>query len=120
MRTASVTLMIVIVAAAIRWGAPRLSFYLRQVQGSPTRQIQASPTRPQRVQLIHCWPQTTFGLSGININIKTVVLKILCKAGWTDVAGEFIAPVIMVDCKRRFGGASAAGITGFIDLPAIR
>jgi hypothetical protein len=60
-------------------------------------------------------------LSGININInmKTVVLKILCKAGWTDVAGEFIAPVIMVDCKRRFGGASVAGITGFIDLPAI-
>jgi hypothetical protein len=52
--------------------------------------------------------------------MKSVVPKILCKAGWTDVAGEFIAQVIMVDCTHRFGGASAAGIAGFTKLSAVR
>lgn len=29
--------------------------------------------------------------------MKTVVLKMLCNAGWTDAAGEFIAQAVLVD-----------------------
>jgi hypothetical protein len=51
--------------------------------------------------------------------MKTAVLKIQCKAGWTDAAGEFVA-LFITDGKRRFGGAGAAGLTGFINLSANR
>lgn len=35
--------------------------------------------------------------SALGINLKTVVLKILCNAGWTDAAGKFIAQAVLVD-----------------------
>jgi hypothetical protein len=74
-------------AAVSRWSvAPVLGLFLRHIQASPTRQDPwlALFSRYRR-------------FSALGINLKTVVLKILCNAGWTDAAGKFIAQAVLVD-----------------------